>query len=208
MSGHPPSPLASESACRDAPPFSHAVEVATLPPSGRHLRLTATDADRAALAGFLDVPAVSSLTADLAVTPLGASGRVRVEGRFQARLRQMCGITLAEIDTEVSGEVTRIFSPDPHPQAAQAGPGGKEIQLDCAAEDPPDPLIGGRIDLGQVIAEELALGLDPFPRAPGATFAVTEGGEGADPAPADPAGDPAATNPFAVLAPLRKKPGS
>ena len=36
--------------------------------------------------------------------------------------------------------------------------------------DPPDPIIGGKIDLGALASEFLALGLDPYPRKPGAKF--------------------------------------
>ena len=35
---------------------------------------------------------------------------------------------------------------------------------------PPDPIIGGQIDLGALVAEFLALGLDPHPRKPGVEF--------------------------------------
>ena len=39
-----------------------------------------------------------------------------------------------------------------------------------ADEDEPDPIIGGKIDLGALAAEFFALGLDPWPRKPGAAF--------------------------------------
>jgi hypothetical protein len=35
-------------------------------------------------------------------------------------------------------------------------------------EDEPDPVIDGKIDLGALAAEFFALGLDPYPRKPGA----------------------------------------
>ena len=37
-------------------------------------------------------------------------------------------------------------------------------------EDPPDPIVDGRIDLGALAVEFLALALDPYPRKPGAEF--------------------------------------
>jgi hypothetical protein len=40
-----------------------------------------------------------------------------------------------------------------------------------ADRDPPDPIENGTIDLGALAAEFLALGLDPYPRKPGAEFA-------------------------------------
>jgi hypothetical protein len=63
--------------------------------------------------------------------------------------------------------------------------------------DPPDPIIGGVIDLGQVVAEQLVLALDPFPRAPGAAFD--------SPADAPAAEGTPTPGPFAALAALRQK---
>jgi hypothetical protein len=36
--------------------------------------------------------------------------------------------------------------------------------------DPPDPIIDGTIDVGALVAEFLALGLDPYPKKPGVEF--------------------------------------
>jgi uncharacterized metal-binding protein YceD (DUF177 family) len=36
--------------------------------------------------------------------------------------------------------------------------------------DEVEPVIGGAIDLGEALAEELGLALDPYPRAAGATL--------------------------------------
>ena len=41
-------------------------------------------------------------------------------------------------------------------------------------EDPPDPIVDGKVDLGALAAEFLALALDPYPRKPGAEFAAPE----------------------------------
>ena len=38
-------------------------------------------------------------------------------------------------------------------------------------EEPPEPLVGGKLDLGAVATEFLLLGIDPYPRKPGVTFA-------------------------------------
>jgi hypothetical protein len=37
-------------------------------------------------------------------------------------------------------------------------------------DDAPEPLTGGVIDLGEIVAEEFALALNPFPRAAGVVF--------------------------------------
>jgi hypothetical protein len=54
----------------------------------------------------------------------------------------------------------------------------------------PEPLVGGKVDLGAIATEFLILGLDPYPRKPGAVF---------DPPPEDRASD----SPFAALAKLK-----
>ena len=59
------------------------------------------------------------------------------------------------------------------------------------ADEPPEPLQDGVVDLGAVATEFLLLGIDPYPRKPDAVFD------------APPAGDPA-DKPFAALAALKK----
>jgi hypothetical protein len=56
--------------------------------------------------------------------------------------------------------------------------------------DTPEPLMGDSLDIGEVVAQCLALEIDPHPRAPGADLADLE-------APAEPEHDPA--HPFAAL---------
>jgi hypothetical protein len=53
-------------------------------------------------------------------------------------------------------------------------------------------LIGGAVDLGAIATEFLMLGIDPYPRAPGAVFEP-------------PAADDRGGGPFAALAALKRK---
>ena len=59
--------------------------------------------------------------------------------------------------------------------------------------EPPEPLVGGTIDLGAVAVEFLMLGIDPYPRKEGAEFAA-------------PSADLEGAHPFAALAALKKPP--
>ena len=54
----------------------------------------------------------------------------------------------------------------------QAGPPATagEIIVVADADDAPEPIEGGIIDLGEAVAQQLALALDPYPRAPGAAI--------------------------------------
>ena len=46
---------------------------------------------------------------------------------------------------------------------------------DVAADDPPEVLHDGAVDLGAVATEFLLLGIDPYPRKPGAVFDAPAG---------------------------------
>ena len=74
-------------------------------------------------------------------------------------------------------------------EAAAAAEAARLQALDT--EDPPEPLREGAVDLGALATEFLLLGIDPYPRKPGAVFD------------APPAGDPS-SHPFAALAALKK----
>jgi hypothetical protein len=55
-----------------------------------------------------------------------------------------------------------------------------------------EPISGGTLDLGEAVAQQLSLALDPYPRAPGAAATARETGPG----------DP---SPFAALAKWKEK---
>ena len=61
-------------------------------------------------------------------------------------------------------------------------------------EEPPEPLQDGKVDLGALANEFLLLGIDPYPRKPGAEFAP-------------PAAAEAGEHPFAGLEALKKRLG-
>ena len=54
------------------------------------------------------------------------------------------------------------------PPVEHADDGGGRSKV--AADDAPEPLVGGVVDLGVVATEFLALGIDPYPRKSGVEF--------------------------------------
>src|SRR5258707_14572090 len=66
-----------------------------------------------------------------------------------------------------------------------------EVVIDPEADDPPEPLGDGLVDAGEIVTQQRALALDPYPRAPGSALP-------AEAAPATPA-----ESPFRVLAALK-----
>ena len=62
---------------------------------------------------------------------------------------------------------------------------------------PPEPVSGGAIDLGETVAQQFALALDPYPRCPDASIEAL----GAEPQGAR----PEEGGPFAALARLKRR---
>lgn len=179
-----------------APEFSRIVRVDRIPASGMALDIEAKPAERAALADRFGIPSIETLRAELTLRVLAGGAVVRVTGRIQAQVVQTCVVTLEPVPESVDERFTLSFGREVAEEI------GAEIELSLDEEDPPDPIVDGAIDIGEAVAEHLALALDPFPRKPGIVF---EGGEeeGAGEA-EEPEEKP---NPFAVLAQLRKNKG-
>jgi uncharacterized metal-binding protein YceD (DUF177 family) len=137
------------------PEFSRPLRVAGVPPAGQRLRLEATPAECAALAARLGVPAVHMLAATLTLRPDRADG-IAVDGMLEARVTQECVVTLEPVEQAVS-----------EPLALRILPEGQAPSDDPDAEDEVE-VQGGMAELGEVLAQLLALALDPYPRAPGA----------------------------------------
>ncbi|MBS7546121.1 YceD family protein [Ancylobacter oerskovii] len=172
----------------DAAPLTHPVLVATIPDDGMTVKLAPDAATRAALAKDFGIAGIPKLTATVTLMP--QRGGVRVEGHLDAVVRQNCVVTLEDFDAPVSEDIELSFAPaDKLPEIRP----GQEIEV--SEQDIPDPIVDGVIDVGAVVAEFLALGLDPYPRKPGVAF-ETPDAPGAEEA-----------SPFAALARLKKSEG-
>ena len=137
--------------------FSRPLEVARIPKLGSHEKMTADARECTALAKRLMVPAIHALTAELKVKPWRGGG-LKVTGELKVDLDQ---------ESVVSLEVFRSVNTFPVERYFLSTPKGSELEGD---EDI-DEITNGVIDLGEVVAETLALELDPYPRKPGETFA-------------------------------------
>jgi hypothetical protein len=159
----------------EAGPFSRVTRVDALPPEGQTVTIEASPAEREALASFLELPAIAVLTATLRLEPQGRGG-ARVAGSVHGECTQTCVVSLEPISAAVDEAVGVRFAPRTAADSGSHGPReARTVSLED--EDEPDPVIDGKIDVGALVAEFFALGLDPYPRKPGAVFeqGVTSG---------------------------------
>jgi uncharacterized metal-binding protein YceD (DUF177 family) len=165
-------------------------EVVTLAEAQRGVVRRELQADEAAcgrIAKALGLDALLSLEAGVKVAPW--LDGVQIDGRWRARVRQTCGVTLEPFESDLDGELRLRALPQGSAALGGADEAGGELDLDPESDDPPDVLADDKIDLGAYIVEDLSLAIDPFPRKPGVEFEAPEQ-----------TGEP---SPFAVLAKLK-----
>jgi len=167
--------------------WSVPVVVADINDSGLRVSLEANEADRIEIARIVGLQDLPKLAAQFELNPLGHD-EIRLVGQVDAVVGQTCVVTLDRVENTVSESVSLVFAP---PSAIAEEPETGED--DEPGEDPPEPIINGRIDLARLAVEFLILGLDPYPRKAGAAFEPVN----TPPAPED--------HPFAGLAALKEQ---
>jgi hypothetical protein len=166
-------------------PWHFPVAVEDVPESGEHFDLMADSQTRAAIAKVAGLRDLPRLEANFDVSRKGGGGLL-VAGRIAATVCQTCVVTLDPVVNELAEDVDLLFVPQAsvvEAGGAASKPTEREYEL--------EPLTGGVVDLGALTTEFLILGLDPYPRKPGAIFQAPEetaAGEG----------------PFSALAALQK----
>ena len=187
MSDSPRKPARSTSSQRgNSSPWSVPLRFEDVPPeTGRQVRLSADAQARDAVAAVAGLRELPRLDASFEVVRSGTAG-LHVAGTVSGTVGQTCVVTLEPMESEINEAIDLVFNPSPDP--------GASMDLDLDTDEPEiEPLIDGVVDLGALATEFLILGIDPYPRKPGAVFE------------APPAGEPFA-GPFAGLAALQKKP--
>jgi uncharacterized metal-binding protein YceD (DUF177 family) len=150
--------------------------------AGRHFELAADAAVRAAVARLAGVREVPRFEASFDVKRRGSG--LHVAGSVAATVEQNCVVTLEPLLNDIAETVDLVFLPQEPAAETEGEHAGAEAKW-----DDPEPLIGGAVDLGAIAVEFLLLGIDPYPRKPGAVF---------DPPP----GPKPDGGPFAALGPV------
>lgn len=132
-------------------------------------RIEADAAERAALAERFGLLSVDSLAAE--VTLIRDGEIVTLTGRVRADVVQACVASEAPVPATVDEPLLIRFLPS----AMLTASGAEEVEL----SDPDCDVIGyagAGIDIGDAVAETMALALDPFPRSPHADAVLRAAG--------------------------------
>jgi uncharacterized metal-binding protein YceD (DUF177 family) len=168
-------------------PWSVPVAVDNIPETGLHIEAKAPADVRAQLVKLANLRDLPHLSAVFDLTRRG--GGVHVAGQVKARVGQTCVVTLEPLENDLDEPINVLFAP-------RLGVAAKDDGADRRAgdEEPPEPLIEGKVDLGAVATEFLLLGIDPYPRKAGAEFAAVKTADDS-------------ARPFAALEALKKRLG-
>lgn len=149
--------------------FSHKVTVNPWPEDGFAVKLTATAAEREALKTRFDLADLQSLSASVGIEKKVME--LVLAGTIEAVVAQHCVVTLEPVTSSLEVPFERHYRPRhvlEKMAAAGEAVGADDDDLDV------DVLDGDEIDLGEAIAEELYLALDPYPRSGDADRALKE----------------------------------
>lgn len=178
---------------RSKSPWSVPVAVEDIPESGLHVEIEAPETVRAEVAELAGVREIPQLSAVFDLTRQGAG--IAVNGQVSARVGQSCVVTLEPIENTVAEAVDLKFVPAPGNPADAVPESTKGARKRARSNDePPEPLVDGALDLGDLAVEFLILGIDPYPRKPGAQFSPPKAEDGGE-------------HPFAALESLKKNLG-
>jgi uncharacterized metal-binding protein YceD (DUF177 family) len=142
-----------------SPELSRRVELARLGSRVAVYRIAASAEERSALARRFDLLGIDLLEAEVQLERLGQA-EVRLNGTLNAEVVQACVVTLDPVASTLSERFSMRFGAE-DPQA----------RVTVALEDELiEPIEDDAIDIGEAIAQQLALLLDPYPRVPGASL--------------------------------------
>lgn len=124
--------------------------------------VSAQPAECNALAKRFGLEAISNLNAEVIIHPWNESG-VRVSGTINADVTQKCVVSLMPVKQKVYENFVSFFK--------QPNTRHEEVNIDAPVhiEDPEDITPEG-IDIGELVAQQLSLVLDPYPQILGAVL--------------------------------------
>jgi uncharacterized metal-binding protein YceD (DUF177 family) len=163
------------------PEFSRRQILTDPPQAGVEDHLEASPAECAALAQRFGIEGLRHFSARFTRKPYPGGGLL-LSGRIKAEAVQLCVVSLEPVTEHLDRPFSLVVLP-PGAAPSEDPDGPDEIETDAT----------GHFDLGEALAEELSLSLNPYPRAAGAHLP-----EGLEDAPEE-----APRNPFAKLALLR-----
>jgi uncharacterized metal-binding protein YceD (DUF177 family) len=158
--------------------FARPVVIDPLPDAGVAVELCADAGERRALARRFGLLELDALRATGRLERGGDSHEILFRAWLEAELAQACVVSLEPVPASIRQAVERRYRRIDPTAAGSGALAAEDSTVWVIGEDDEESevdIVSGRtIDLGEAIAEELALALDPYPRAAAAADLVAE----------------------------------
>jgi len=186
--------------------WSHFINVDRLEGAQNRFSISPDEDSCQRLVQRLGVVSVDSLVADITVERRPGEVSFHVQGKIDAKVTQNCVITAEPVGDHIQDTFETWFAdPDAavsitkvrHEKLTEKGHGEQPI-LD--ERDDPEPVIDGKIDLGELVTQFLSLAVNPYPQAEGVVYEAPENIRDQE--------ESEAANPFAALKDWKDKLGS
>lgn len=148
------------------PEFSRPIDVRQA--EGKQVTLVASEAERAALSQRFDLVRIDRLEAEIVLGRQGTT--VNATGTIIADFVQSCAVSAEDLPVAVREPLAFRFVP-----AAAAHRPDEEVELDADDLDEIE-YTGTMFDIGEAVAQSLALAIDPFAVGPNAEEARRKAG--------------------------------
>lgn len=142
------------------------IDVKTIPAKGIAFELTATQEECVLLAERFELPAVHSFVLSGSVK---GNDILRYEGHFEAQVVRECVVSLDEFEQTVSGSFSELFSESGTDFSIETN-----FDIDMDDEETVDLIKNGRLEIGEIAAQQFGLHLDPFPKKQDGIFEYKE----------------------------------
>lgn len=171
--------------------WSYLVDVENITSEPKTFKFTADERQRADMARRFAIVSVENAEASVTLQFVGG-GMIHAIGTVKADLTQSCVVSLVPVPAHIEDEFEGWFADKAASAVSFAKArterdvkkGNNEVEVLEESVDP-DPIIGGKVDIGELATQYLSLALEPYPHAEGVAHVYSAGpsetgGEGAE----------------------------
>lgn len=159
--------------------WSYLVDIEKLSHEPRTFTFTADERQRADLARRLAIVSVEEAEAVVTLQKV-SGGIIHAMGTVRSSLTQSCVVSLAPVPARIEDEFEGWFGDKTATALSfakarserEVKKGHTEIEVMEESADP-EPIIGGKVDIGELATQYLSLALDPYPQAEGVEHVYT-----------------------------------
>jgi hypothetical protein len=161
-----------------APEWSHFVEAEKIGTVPMKMTISPNADERKRLAKRMGLGDLRSLESDLVMSRDSGSNVIFVSGQIRAGVTQNSVVSGKAVKNEIIDSFEAWYA-DPEQAVSFAKAKQERLTRDGQADMPfldesedPEPVVDGKIDAGELVAQYLSLAIDPYPRLEGEEYAV------------------------------------